>query len=277
MTIIGAAIVPHGSMILPNDSETVNEHAFKIHKAMNTLAKDIEEKKPEIIFLSTPHGLSLNHSFGIYLNSRATGTAEWNNEYNEYKSSLVLDQEHSKNILEELAIKHNFEGITAYSKSIDAPLRWGEVVPTWFLKKINSKYIIVSQPARRQNKALAMIDELISLGKDLGEYFESITEKVFVLISGDLAHTYQADGPYGKHSSAEPFDIAIEQWVKTLDSKYLLQEAGSLLNTALCCGYTGFVLLGGILESIQKSIVSEVLINTHPTYYGMIVANFVIK
>jgi aromatic ring-opening dioxygenase LigB subunit len=53
----------------------------------------------------------------------------------------------------------------------------------------------------------------------------------------------------------------------------LLKIAADLVNDALSCGYTGLVMLHGMLsEAGLKIWRSKVLVNGHPTYYGMAVA-----
>ncbi len=272
--IIGSGILPHGSLTLPA-SKNDGSKANKIHQSMVNLAKHIESLHPDIIFLSTPHGIALERSFGIYKNERASGTAEWKDDYKEYTVSLKLRPKMATNLIEYLQEKNNdVQGITTYSASEPIPLRWGEVVPTWFLKNIKADYIILTQPSRRVNQALDMIPELEKLGEDIGAYFQEVPEKVFILISADMAHTYQKDGPYGIHPSAQPFDDEVEKWAKTLEKKYLVEKAGPMLYTALACGYTGFVFVDELMRSLQVKVKPEVLCNEHPTYYGMMVAKF---
>jgi len=95
-------------------------------------------------------------------------------------------------------------------------------------------------------------------------------------VSADLAHTFEASGPYGFNKDAAPFDEALRQWVTTLSSAALLERARGLVPGALSCGYTGLVMLHGALEQLQKSgreWRGEVLAEFHPTYYGMMVAS----
>ena len=39
---------------------------------------------------------------------------------------------------------------------------------------------------------------------------EQMTEKVVVVISGDLCHRFDPNGPYGYSNASEPFDEASE-------------------------------------------------------------------
>ena len=272
--IVGAAIAPHGSLILPVSGRD-DSKAGKIHQSMEKLAEHIQSLKPDIIFMSTPHGIALENDFGIYLNEKAVGTAEWKNDYQEFKVSLHLQSKMASSLLQKLQSKGvKAQGITTFSKLEPIPLRWGEAVPTWFLREIKTDYIILTQPARRIDHALDMIPELEQLGQELESYFNAIPDRVFILISADMAHTYQEDGPYGIHTSAQPFDDFVEKWAKTLERKYLIDNAGPMLYTALACGYTGFVTVGSLMRTLKVSVKPTVFCNEHPTYYGMMVAKF---
>lgn len=272
--IVGAGIAPHGSLILPASANDGSK-AGKIHESMKKLALYIKNLKPDLIFLSTPHGIALETSFGIYRNEKAKGSAEWKDDYDTYSIAIPINNTIANNLFNDLKEKsHKVEGITTYSASEPLPLRWGEVVPLWFIRELETKYVILTQPSRRISQALDMVPELTKLGQDVASFLQALPERVFVLISGDIAHTYQADGPYGIHPTAQPFDDAIGKWATSLETNILVEEAGSKLYTALCCGFTGFVFLDALMKSLNEPKSSEVLCNEHPTYYGMIVANF---
>jgi AmmeMemoRadiSam system protein B len=130
----------------------------------------------------------------------------------------------------------------------------------------------MSIPTRRYDQSRQMIPELLKIGHYLSDYFASSNEKAIIIISGDLAHTHSQEGPYEFSEKAEQFDSLIEKWVKSGDKRLLLNDASEILDQALCCGYTGLVLLQGILE--KTNLKSNFLIRAHPTYYGMLVASF---
>ena len=125
-----------------------------------------------------------------------------------------------------------------------------------------------------------MTQELLEIGAALAEQLEALPQRVAVLISSDLAHTHLASGPYGYSPSAEPFDLAIGRWASTLADEPLLTTARSLVADALSCGYTGLVMLHGLLTSPTfgrgdwHPMKPQPFALAHPTYYGMLVAGF---
>ncbi len=273
MGLIGVFFVPHGSIILDPSKNGVPDTIQLIHDKMVKIGELIKELNPDICLVVTPHGISLSNDYGFYSNLKAEGTAEWEDEYKEYSVKIDLDQKRMNEIFQFLK-ENNFpvSTITSYASTVNSPLRWGEVVPLWFLRSIILKYVIMSIPTRRYDQPRQMIPELLKIGHYLSDYFASSNEKAIIIISGDLAHTHSQEGPYEFSEKAEQFDCLIEKWVKSGDKRLLLNDASEILDQALCCGYTGLVLLQGILE--KTNLKSNFLIRAHPTYYGMLVASF---
>lgn len=63
------------------------------------------------------------------------------------------------------------------------------------------------------------------------------------------------------------------RWAASLEEGPLLEEAAALAQQARSCGYTGLVLLHGMLQA-GGSWRSKLLANEAPTYYGMMTAIF---
>jgi aromatic ring-opening dioxygenase LigB subunit len=276
MPLIGAFVVPHGSMILDAREKNISKNAIALHDAMVRISNTIASLKPDLIFLTSPHGIALSHNFGIYLNAGGSGSAEWEDQYKEYKVRVKFDQKQAHRLLGFLDESgDSVSGISAFTTGADAPLRWGEAVPLWFLRGLpeRAKYVIMSQPMRRYDEAEKMIDETLTLGRNLRSFFESIEEKVIAIISADLGHTHSQDGPYGFSETAKTFDNLIERWASTLDEDLLLRNASRTLKKALCCGYVGFVILQGMLEGTDFR--PNIMARSSPTYYGMMVVEFI--
>ena len=204
-------------------------------------------------------------------------------------------------------------------------LRWAEVIPLLLLqeqitlrgKKHQSnsrnhqqqqqqpRYIIWTQPLRRyeQMAGVIMIPELLQLGHEIRQWMDSTQLSYGVLVSGDLSHRHTADGPYGVDPVASrQFDAAVGAWAAhrvcdPASSAALLETAAAWQSRGLSCGFTGFVLLQGILCGDDSHVRvdrssgtttagsqpqppsttswrSQVLVNRNVTYFGMMVANF---
>ena len=303
--LVSVGYFPHGTMSLDASAPGLPEGSVNLHNAMKKVAERLVESDAELIILSTPHGLNLTSSLGIYMNGTASGSAEWNGNWTEFNVDVQLNLEAAKDLYEHLtdSLQSNelgVEGISFFS-GCDAKLRWGEVVPLWFIEqafkssnKKPPKYIIISQPRgygktyeqtiqRRQEfyPSLRKCGQLI--GEWITKYSQNKHVKIAIAISGDLAHThpyntdvreeYKPADLVEPSDKAEVFDHTIENWIKSSDWE-TIQEAAKIEAEAKSCGFTGIIFLHGVLEHFGWCKKGQVLANEHPTYYGMIVGHW---
>ncbi len=280
------------------------------HATANACEK-IAELKPDIVILHTPHGLSLSKSVGVYLNNRAKGNALWNEKWDEFKVDVPLDTELALKI-----IKHfeedgiDAQGVNSFART-EAPLRWGEVVPLWYLEQQfktsgqQPRYVILSQSMKRGD----LSKDKMAIGNSLAKLFNEVDARVVFAVSGDLSHAHthnNTDNPLyfpdprwnmPKSDKAVVFDRAIEGWASSIDHNLIesdtqlppcekariwditmapawLDLAIELQPQALSCGIGGFIVLHGILSQYDKKIHSQVFGRFAPTYYGMIAVTF---
>jgi aromatic ring-opening dioxygenase LigB subunit len=286
--LAGAAVLPHGDFafdptLLPPftpERQIAKTVAAASRQAGAWLSHHV---RPDIIFLSTPHGIKLDNDFSIFMGSRGSGTVSIGNDlYNKTKSYNVsmevdLAPDEANNLLLKLQDQHqNVSGIYSYNNDASVPLQWGEIIPLSMIPAGHEHHLIWSNPERRFKHAPEMVAELLHLGKLILAWAEGRPERIGVVISADLAHTHQTQGPYGYSNSSAPFDAAIGRWASDpcLHAASLLKTARSLQNEALCCGFTGLVLLHGMLCSSSTRFKPNVLANANVTYYGMMAATF---
>ncbi|PFX30234.1 uncharacterized protein LOC111323834 [Stylophora pistillata] len=290
--LVGAFVMPHGGIALDpryfnTTNATAKAQAWLVHDASKEVGKQIEDLKPDTIVLSTPHGIAAPEDFIFYLSPRGFGYSDTDNCACPpccYNLSVVMDTKGSETLVRMLKEENeNVSYLSAFgppgNEDVPFPLRWGEVVPLYFTKGVlglpSTKAIILSQPSRRYTESVKMIPELRHLGESLFGILHSQLEKIVVIISADLAHTHLKSGPYGFSTAAEPFDKACGAWVSTQDSEKLVAEAASYVDKALSCGFTGLVMLDGMLKAGPFAWKSRLLANYHPSYYGMMLASFV--
>ena len=202
MVFVGAAILPHGTMIFDgdptSDSPACRERnstmppnlikdCSKLYTSCERAAELVAKMNPDIVLLVTPHGISLSSgAFGVYMANAARGNALWNDNWQDIKVSVPLDAQLSDQLLDFVQKRGlKADGIITFSM-MEAPLRWGEVVPLWFVdRKIDSdkvKYMIVS-PAK-------ISEGFEEMGKALHDFASTLPQRLAVVISGDLAHTH---------------------------------------------------------------------------------------
>ena len=286
--LVASVVLPHGDFaldpgLLPENS-TARNAAEEVASAASNAGKWLSTVvKPDLVILSTPHGMELTNDFAFYLGSSASGYADLGQDlHNGTSHRITLDTislapNETHDLLRHLR-GQAVSGILNYADSEDMALRWGEVIPLVLVhvpRHIHRRYIIVSHPLRRYDQSPSMVPELLSLGKSIRDWADSRPERVALLISSDLSHTHQADGPYGYSNASAPFDAAIRKWATSplTNAKSLLVDATSLQDRAKSCGFTGLVMLHGAL--VHDQFDTEVLVSRNATYYGMMVATFI--
>lgn len=305
--LVAAAIVPHGDFALdptllpPHSSE--RKAAQEVADAARSLGSWLHNTiQPDILLLSTPHGMALTKDFALYMGSFASGFVDLGLDLHEknatvrrvYLDRIELGPQETQDLLGELQLQ-SVSGILSFADSEDVALRWGEVVPLLLLRqegnaskaKTAPRTMILSHPLRRYTQPPpTMVPELLQLGTSIRTWANQRPERIAMLISSDLSHTHRADGPYGFSNASVPFDAAVGKWASNpvVHADALLSEATILQDRAKSCGYTGLVTLHGALvgNTEDKGVgsgdgddfLASVLANQNATYYGMIVAKF---
>ena len=291
--IIGAFVLPHGGIALdPNyftngSNATTLQEAWELHNACVQVGELIRQMAPDLIVLSTPHGIADLNNFQFYLNGAAGGPADTDNCACPpccYNISVKLAPDIALELIESVKAdgSNNVSGLSAYAPPLGNdppfPLAWGEVIPLHFIQPTHIPVVILSQPSRRYHNSIIMIPELLSLGESLANHLEQMKGDIIVVISADLAHRHLASGPFGYSNQSDAFDRACGEWVVELSPDTLLVTAAAIVDEVYSCGYTGLVTLHGILAHIGLTEwTTQLLANHHPSYYGMMIASFIRK
>ena len=285
--IVGAVIVPHGDFAFDPSLVQYQNGSLEIHRAAKAAGRYLSALSPDVILLSTPHGVALSDDFAFYTNSYGAGYAMvggdlQNSSFPQYKvpMNVTLDAQLSNALL---AALHgmNVSGLSSFADSEAQAIRWGEVLPLTFLTpgvREAAKIVILSQPLRRYSASAQMVPELLRLGDAAFRVLDAMPERVALLMSSDLAHTHLASGPYGFSDAAAPFDAAVARWAGNpmANATALLDEAAQLEKQAMSCGFTSLVFLHGALAAAGNwsRWSPRVLANFACTYYGMLVSVF---
>ena len=244
MPIVSSLILPHGAMVFDGEEGCTSSAAERIKALPETLKDDCQALfracceavdmakatgKPEIIFLNTPHGICLSNYLCVYLNSRAKGNAEWNDQWMEYNVDISLDNKLATTFVEHLQ-KDGIpaEGMRAFT-ACEAPLRWGEVIPLWFFRDLTAgergvKVVIFSNPLRKA-KEDEPLSEVTKVGRSIEKFLSGLEQQVLYVVSGDLAHSHKTDCTLPRYlpdprwnmptsDRALTFDVYIEHWIK---------------------------------------------------------------
>ena len=203
MVFVGAAILPHGTMIFDGDPKSASlacrernssmppdliRNCSSLYNSCERAADLVAKMDPDTVLLVTPHGLTLSSgAYAVYMANAARGNALWNDCFQDIEVNIPLDAQLSDKLLGFVQERgFSADGVIAFSK-MESPLRWGEVVPLWFVdKKVDSEKVKYNILSFARNG-----ERFETMGRALHDFASSLQQRVAVVISGDLAHTHE--------------------------------------------------------------------------------------
>ena len=261
MVLVHACVMPHGAMVLDPSMQDLPDGAAQLHEANVATAAALAASEPELIVLTTPHGMALDSAVGVYKHATIEGTAAWAGAWEDYTVSGEGDGEAADSLVD-FVRGHNVDVAPITGPGMYAPLRWGEAVPMWFLQQAGvlvpggSKVLIISWPTCRL-QARDFTPVAMAFGRLLAEWASKLPRRVAVLASCDMSHAHRTPpGALSIYTSpiysnedatpelAESFDNGVVNWAHAL-SKGDVAEAGkqldnnfSIVDEAKACGWT---------------------------------------
>lgn len=259
--LVQACVMPHGAMVLDLTMPDLPDGAAVLHRANVKTAAAMAASKPDLIVLTTPHGMALDSAVAVYRHSAIEGTAAWAGAWEDYTVSGEGDAEAADSLVD--FVRGQGIDVAAISgPGVYAPLRWGEAVPMWFLQQSGilapggSKVLIISWPTcRLQAREFTPVAK--AFGRLLADWASALPRRVAVLASCDMSHTHSTPSgalpiytsPMYSNEDATPelaenFDTGIVKWAETLstgdvaDAAKHLDKNFSIVNEAKACGWT---------------------------------------
>ncbi len=278
--LVASLVFPHGAIaavpwphaFLGSDNHTARAQSIALHEACRKTADATPQV--DVWLVVTPHDLADSKSLLVFGGAVAAGNGdetEANYSYTMPQLSVSLDEELGVALCREVA------NCTLLSSPGDGvPLLWGSVVPLYFMQsRAAVPVVVLSVPSRRlDDNAVPMTDELVAVGKAVARVASTNAKRIGLVISGDLAHTHLAAGPYGWSPDAAPFDAAVAQWLTNGARFGEMGPLKDLAPKALSCAYAGLAVLAGV--AIDTAIRLQSMFGpVAPGYYGMLVALFV--
>ncbi len=262
--------LPHGLQIIPGVDKEQSEGFQSLHGYMKEIGTEFQKQNPKKLILITPHGYRLESDYLIYYHNRYMA-----HHYAIKDDSVVFgdifhtlqisgNTNFSDKLFDLLNLDIPLQKLTLGSPDYPITVGWGETVPlTYLVNDKQPEVAIISLPARRYTQLDEMIPELEKIGNKLASLIDNDT---FLVISGDLAHRHDKNGPYGFHDNAKKFDQLVIKWAETMDNT-LIPKLQELNKDAMACGMAGIHILKGIFQTdkwINKYAKYEC-----PTYFGM--------
>jgi len=265
MPLLGAFIVPHPPLIVPEIGRGQELKIQKTIDAYNEVAKRIATLKPETLIVISPHSVSYADYFHIASGLKAEGSFQDFGEPN-VKISVEYDEE-LVNTISNLAAQEKISAGTLGTKS--KRLDHGVMIPLYYINLQYKKYKVVQI-------SLSGLSPLIHyrFGKCIAEAIEKIGKKVIIIASGDMSHKLKADGPYGLSKDGPVFDMEATEAMAKGDFLKLLSFEEDFCESAAECGLRSFQIMSGAFDG--KAVKSELLSYEGPFGVGYAVAAFTI-
>lgn len=263
MPLLGAFIVPHPPLIVPEVGKGMEAGVQMTIDAYEEVARRIAELRPEIIVLSSPHAAGYADYIQISPGPRAEGS------FRDFGASAVrisvdYDVDFAER-LEELAGKSDIPAGTLGER--EGLLDHGTLVPLYFIRKAWREYALVRVAPSRLSPLTHY-----RFGKCIAEAAEESGKRVVMVASGDLSHKLKTDGPYGLAPEGAVFDHDVTEAMASADFLRLLGFEEDFCEAAAECGLRSFQIMAGTLDG--KAVVPELLSYEGPFGVGYAVAAY---
>lgn len=244
MAILGAFIVPHPPLIIPEVGKGEEKKIAKTIKNYHEIGKRIAELKPDTIIISTPHSTLYSDYFHISPGKGARGS------FAQYGAGNVsFSAEYDEDFVETLeatAERKQIEAGTLGER--DASLDHGTMVPLYFINQYYKDYKLV----RIGLSGLPVTDHY-RLGRCTQETSNKLDRKIVFVASGDLSHKLKEDGPYGFSKEGVEFDKEVIQAMGKGDFLKFLTFSPDFCEAATECGLRSFIIMSGALSGMAVS------------------------
>ena len=251
MSVIGAFMVPHPPIMLPEIGRGEEKKIEKTTAAYMQVAERIAELKPETIVISSPHSIMYADYFHISPHNGASGDMSQFNA-GEVKISVEYDCE----LVDEICNMARHYSTNDSSEIQDFPagtmgernpkLDHGTIIPLYYILKKYKDFRLVR--IGLSGLPLAMHYEM---GKLIQKASDNCGRRVVYIASGDLSHKMKEDGPYGFASEGPEYDKRIMEVCANADFIKLLDFDEHFCEKAAECGHRSFVMMAGALDGLK--------------------------
>ena len=273
MSLVFAAIAPHGTLAVPEAPAAAIEGAEKTQGAMEELARRFAAVAPDASVVLTPHNVHVDGHFAVVTAANVAGSlAGWDAPDVELASPVDVDL--AAMLVEVL----RGEGIPTVGVSFGAndrsaataPLDWGALIPLWFMGGRSDPQVptVVASPARDRPW-----EEHVRAGAVIARAAEASPKRIALIASADHGHAHDLEGPYGFDPAAAEYDERIVHLVGEERLAELLGFDGPFIDAAKADSFWQMLMLHGALEATGDWR-GELLSYEAPTYFGMLCAAY---
>ena len=241
MAVIGAVMVPHPPIILPEIGRGEEKKIQATTDAYKTAMAFTASLKPDTVVIASPHSVMYADYFHISPGVEAEGDFRRFRARNVY---IHADYDYEfVHTLCGLCDRDEFPAGTMGER--DPQLDHGTMIPLYFLNQYMdpSSFRVV----RIGLSGLPLADHY-RLGLKVREASERLGRRVVFIASGDLSHKLKEEGPYGFDPNGPVYDDCIMDVMGRAQFDELLDFDEAFCDRAAECGHRSFVMMAGALD-----------------------------
>jgi aromatic ring-opening dioxygenase LigB subunit len=273
MSLVFAAIAPHGTLAVPDAPDASIPGAEQTQRAMEELGRRFDSARPTATIVLTPHNVHVDGHFAVVLAGSLAGTlADWDAPSVELTCPVDLEL-----AVGAVTALHD-DGVPVVGVSFgandpeaaSAPLDWGALIPLWVMGGRSNPPVpaVVVSPARDRP-----FEEHVRAGATIARFAARCDKRIALIASADHGHAHDAEGPYGYDPAAKVYDDRVVELVRSDRLGDLLEFDGGLVESAKADSFWQLLMLHGALGA-GGSWRGEFLSYEAPTYFGMLCAAY---
>ena len=242
MGIVGAFMVPHPPLIVPEVGHGREKGIADTIKAYEKVADMVAELKPDTIVVSTPHSVMYSDYFHISPGETAEGSFA---DFGAPQVGIGADYDTAfVRKLCMLAAENEVDAGTGGQKN--ASLDHGTLIPLYFITKKYVDFDLV----RIGLSGLPLTDHY-KLGMLVKQAAQELNRRVVYIASGDLSHKLKEDGPYGFVPDGPVYEERIMDVMGRAAFEELFDFDELFLEKVAECGHRSFVIMAGALDKTK--------------------------
>lgn len=239
MAVIGAALVPHPPLIVPQVGRGGEKQIQKTAEEYVKAAGFIASLEPETVVIISPHSIMYRDYFHISPGAHASGDL---GRFGAPEVSVSVD--YDEELVEHICRLANEAGFPAGTEGErESSLDHGTLIPLYFLKDVCKNGRIV-----RVGLSGLPLREHYRMGELIAQAAEETGRRVAVVGSGDLSHKLQTYGPYGFAEEGPQYDERIMDVMGRAAFGELFNFSEDFCEKAAECGHRSFVIMAGALD-----------------------------
>ena len=200
MSIVGAIMVPHPPIILPEVGCGEEIKIAETTAAYKKAAALVAALQPETIILASPHSVMYSDYFHV-----SPGKAVKGNMRRFRAPQVKIQVEYDAEFVSELSRLCEDSGIPAGTLGErSAELDHGTMIPLYFVNQCYTKYSLV-----RIGLSGLPLSEHYRFGQMIQKAAEKLQRRAVLIGSGDLSHKLREEGPYGFVKEGPEYDRRI--------------------------------------------------------------------